>query len=68
MSKSRREFIKDAAIVSAVVAAGSTGREKEAGAESNVTEAEEVRCPFFDQPMLCGGPDASGKYKCDSLY
>ena len=66
MKKSRREFMKDAAIVSAVVAAGTTVSEKDAGAETEVAEAKNSRCPFFDQPMLCGGPDTNGKFKCDS--
>jgi hypothetical protein len=62
MAHTRRAFMKEAAIAGAVVAAAPTVTAKSAGAD--VTPVEE-RCPFFDQPMFCGGADENGKFKCD---
>ena len=65
MKKSRREFMKDAAIVGTVVAACPAVSGKNADAAPTEAETENAKCPFFDQPMMCGGPDEFGKYKCD---
>ncbi len=62
MAHTRRAFMKEAAIAGAAVAAAPAVTPKSAKAD---TALAEERCPFFDQPMLCGGPDGNGKYKCD---
>ena len=66
MKKTRREFMKEAVVVGTVVAAGSTVSNEDAVAATTETETENAKCPFFDQPMMCGGPDEFGKYKCDA--
>ncbi len=66
MKKTRREFIKDAALVGTVVAAGSTVKAEEAVSDTSYDENENAKCPFFDQQMMCDGPDECGKYKCDA--
>ena len=66
MKKTRREFIKDAAVVGAVIAASSTVSDEEAVSDTTDEETENAKCPFFDQQMMCGGPDEFGKYTCDA--
>lgn len=67
MSPSRRDFMKDAAVVSA--AAATTGVSAEtASAETpaeTTAEAGEQRCPYFDQPMYCKGLSKSGRPLCE---
>ena len=65
MNQTRRKFIKEAAVVSAVVAAGTSVRIKDTDAIEEVDTVNNARCPFFDQPMMCDGPDECGRYKCD---
>ena len=65
MRQTRREFIKDAAIFSAMISAGSTISNEKAGAVQKDVSIEKVKCPFFDQPLMCDGLDENGKYKCD---
>ncbi len=62
MAHTRRAFMKEAAIAGAAVAAVPAVTAKSSKADVTVSEQ---RCPFFDQPMLCDGPDRNGKYKCD---
>ena len=65
MEKTRREFIKDAALVSAVVATVITCDIEKSEAAPDGETPENVRCPFFDQPLMCDGPDERGRYVCD---
>ncbi|MFC1650142.1 twin-arginine translocation signal domain-containing protein [Candidatus Latescibacterota bacterium] len=65
MDQSRRKFMKDTACAGAVVAAVSAVSIKESEASEN-SAAANVRCPYFDQPLTCDGPDEDGKYKCDN--
>jgi hypothetical protein len=65
MKRTRREFMKEAALVGVVVASGTGMSESKAGNPSNDTGAPK-KCPYFDQPMMCGGPDESGKFRCDA--
>ena len=56
--------MKDAACVSAAAAAPMV----QAGAETARADKQpdqQAKCPFFDQPLVCGGPDANGAYPCD---
>ena len=64
MKRTRREFMRDAAVVGTVVAAGTTikGRKTET---APIEMKNKRKCPFFDQPLMCDGPDEFGKYKCD---
>lgn len=68
MGSTRREFIKDAAVIGAVSAAGTASYTKEASSE-NEKEADagqpEERCPYFDQPLLCKGLAREGAFLCD---
>jgi hypothetical protein len=66
MSQTRREFMKDAACAGAVVAAGTAVGIKESDASESSSQENDLRCPYFDQAMTCGGPDNNGKYKCDN--
>ena len=67
MSQTRREFMKDAACTGAVVAAGTAVVGiKESNASDSSFQDSDLRCPYFDQPMTCGGTDNNGKYKCDN--
>ena len=65
MKQTRREFMKDAAIVGTVVAAGSTISSEKIGADQKDVSTEKAKCPFFDQPLMCNGPDENGNYRCD---
>lgn len=65
MNQTRRKFIKEAAVVGAVAAAGTSVRIKDTDAIEEVDTVNNARCPFFDQPMMCDGPDECGRYKCD---
>ena len=68
MSSNRREFIKDAAVIGAVVSTGAASNLKDAAAETtdeNNPESITGRCPYFDQPLLCKGIAADGKFMCD---
>lgn len=65
MGQTRREFMRDAAVTGAVVAAGTTVSLEKAHTAPNDVFCTGQRCPFFDQPLLCDGPDADGKYLCD---
>ena len=66
MEQTRREFMKDVAVTGTVVAVGSTFYSEKSGAIGKENVVEKARCPFFDQPLLCGGPDEFGRYKCDN--
>jgi len=65
MHQTRRKFIQEAAVAGAFVMAGTTVSIKETGATEEINTVNNIRCPFFDQPMMCGGPDECGRYKCD---
>ena len=66
MKKSRREFMKDAACVSAAAAAvGTTVQAGSETAHADEQTDQQAKCPFFDQPLVCGGPGANGAYPCD---
>ncbi len=65
MGQTRREFMKDAAVTGAVVAAGTTVTLKKAHTAPNDDLFAGPRCPFFDQPLMCDGPDADGQFLCD---
>ena len=65
MNKTRREFIKDAAIAGTVVAVGANTRVKKTEAIEEEIKVKQTKCPFFDQPLMCNGPDKFGKYRCD---
>ncbi len=51
MYQTRRKFIKDAAVAGAVVAAGTSVSIQETDAVEKVDTVNNVRCPFFDQPI-----------------
>ena len=65
MSKTRREFMKDAAIAGSAAAAVSIGLDTAQAVETENKPAENKKCPFFDQPLMCGGPGSDGKFKCE---
>lgn len=68
MSSNRREFIKEAAVIGAVVSTGAASNFKDVAAETaSGVNPEDVRerCPYFDQPLLCKGIAEDGKYMCD---
>jgi len=65
MNPSRREFIKEAAVVGAVVASGSVEDSDFAEAETGVPAEETARCPYFDQPLYCKGLTKNGKPLCE---
>ena len=68
MSSNRREFIKDAAVIGAVVSTGAASNLRDAAAEiagGNNPESVTGRCPYFDQPLLCKGIAEDGKFMCD---
>ena len=66
MSQTRREFMKDAVCAGTVAAAGTAMSLKDSDASERSSSENDLRCPYFDQPMTCGGPDNNGKYKCDN--
>jgi len=57
--------MKDAAIAGTVVAVGANARVKKTAAGEGGIEGKQTKCPFFDQPLMCNGPDKSGKYRCE---
>ena len=65
MRKTRREFMKDAAIAGTVAATVSMGINTACAAEAETKPAETKKCPYFDQPLMCGGPGPDGKFKCE---
>ena len=65
MYQTRRKFLKDSAVAGAVIAAGTSVSIQELDAVEKVDTVNNVKCPFFDQPMMCDGPDECGRYKCD---
>ena len=65
MITTRREFIKDATTVGAVVAAGGDGASVAEKKETEAIITEDERCPYFDQPMFCKGLSKTGKPLCD---
>jgi hypothetical protein len=68
MSSNRREFIKEAAVIGAVVSTGAAHNLKDAAAETkggNNPESITESCPYFDQPLICKGIAEDGKYMCD---
>ena len=65
MNQTRRKFMKDASVVGAVViAAGTAEADKNTETSSEDDTSKRGKCPFFDQPLMCDGPDKNGKYKC----
>lgn len=66
MGQTRREFIKDTAIACTVVAAGTNTFVNKAAAGRKEVKDKQTKCPFFDQPLMCNGPDKFGRYKCDA--
>ncbi len=66
MTKTRRGFIKDAACTGAVVSAGSVAGISISEASEYSSQVDIPRCPYFDQPLTCGGPDSNGNYACDA--
>ncbi|MBN1291387.1 MAG: twin-arginine translocation signal domain-containing protein [Candidatus Latescibacteria bacterium] len=68
MNSSRRDFIKDAAIVGTAVATGTGVEIENAEAEmvyDDVSVDESTRCPYFDQPLFCKGMTSDGKLLCE---
>ena len=65
MHQTRRKFIKEAVVAGTVVIAGTSISIKETDAMEEIETVNSARCPFFDQPMMCDGPDEYGRYKCD---
>ncbi len=66
MNRTRRDFMKDAAAsAGALAVVGTIGGTASAGADRTHVPAPDARCPFFDQPLTCSGPDAGGRYPCD---
>jgi len=73
MSPTRREFIKDAAVIGAVVAAGAPDLIGGINPESIQAEStygngpvdETSRCPYFDQPLFCREMIKNGKFPCE---
>ena len=65
MEQTRRKFMKDTVCAGAVVAAAAAVSIKESEASESSTAANDLNCPYFDQPLMCDGPDGDGKYKCD---
>lgn len=65
MARTRREFIKDAAIAGTAAAAVSIGVNSSNAVAAETKPAEPKKCPFFDQPLMCDGPGADGKFKCE---
>ncbi|MCE5249296.1 twin-arginine translocation signal domain-containing protein [bacterium] len=66
MSPTRRDFIKDAAVIGAAAGTGLTARDTVA--ENGYGEGpvdENTRCPYFDQPLFCKGKNENGKYLCE---
>lgn len=58
--------MKDAAVsAGALAVAGTIGGTVSADVDRTHDPAPDARCPFFDQPLTCGGPDAGGRYLCD---
>lgn len=65
MGRTRREFIKDAAIAGTAAAAVSIGVSSNTAVAREPSPAEPKKCPFFDQPLMCDGRGADGKFKCE---
>ncbi|MCD6309022.1 MAG: twin-arginine translocation signal domain-containing protein [Candidatus Latescibacteria bacterium] len=68
MSQSRRDFMKDMAVVGAAAAAGTAAVPDTARADAVCPDCSEnggARCPYFDQPMYCKGLSESGKPLCE---
>ncbi|MFC1539727.1 twin-arginine translocation signal domain-containing protein [Candidatus Latescibacterota bacterium] len=65
MGQTRRKFMKDAACAGAVMTAGTALSINESEASELSAKANDLKCPYFDQPLMCTGPDDDGKYKCD---
>jgi len=66
MSRTRREFMKDAAVAGAAVAIGSAAvdaRGEDVCADGGGCGGD--RCPYFDQPMYCKGLSRNGGPLCD---
>jgi len=65
MSRTRRDFMKEAAVMGAAAAAGGTAVPVTPAAEDRNGDCENDRCPYFDQPMFCKGLTKSGKPLCE---
>jgi hypothetical protein len=65
MGETRREFMKDAATVGAAAALAGPLTAVETKAEPAGSVPANGRCPYFDQPLFCGGPGPDGRYKCE---
>ena len=66
MDQTRREFIKDIAITGAVVVTGTEVCVNTTAAGEREVAVKQTKCPFFDQPLMCEGPDEFGIYRCDT--
>ena len=65
MSRTRRDFMKEAAVMGGAAAAGGAVENGQAVADEQPVTAEDERCPYFDQPMYCKGLSKSGKPLCE---
>jgi len=68
MGTTRRAFIKDATVVGAAAAVGTTPYEAVSEAEPVKVDSQSEdtgHCPYFDQPLLCKGLAPGGKRLCD---
>jgi len=66
MKRTRREFMKEAVCLSTVVATGTAAQMNPKEAVAGEQTGQTAKCPYFDQPLMCGGPDENGVYKCDA--
>ena len=66
MSQTRRTFIKGSALTSTAVILGTSEIIGLQAENVSGTDNSGSRCPFFDQPLMCGGPDKSNRYMCES--
>jgi hypothetical protein len=66
MSTTRRTFIKEAAVAGAATAVCGIAAAPDTEAQAVETPAAVEKCPFFDQPLRCGGKKPDGGWPCDS--
>ena len=64
MGTSRRIFIRDMTVAGAAVTVCGIPSAEQAEAESPAPAVQE-KCPFFDQPLHCGGKRPDGSWPCD---
>ena len=66
MSTSRRTFIKEATVAGAATAMCGISASEIPAAQAEETASTVEKCPFFDQPLQCGGKNPDGEWPCDS--